>query len=463
MATTNRRLIASVTDEVLQSKLPHIGSELGFEVTLVSDVELELKNLPPGACAVVEFQDFDPETMRALERQRQSTPDVAVIAVLNNASSSDAVRWARAAGFDCLASSSTTEEVFSVLSSVSEKLQRMQTQRAAMQDEPWRRQLVGNSAPMDQITRIIRLVAARRCTVLITGETGTGKEMAARAIHQASNRARRPMVCVNCSAIPENLIEAELFGHVKGAYTGAVGSRTGRFEQANGGTLFLDEIADLPFELQSKLLRALQEKEIQRLGSSDTVKVDVRVIAATNADLLARVHEGRFREDLYYRLNVVPIYMPALRDRTGDIAALVEHFVQKICGGESIPLKSIARGAFEAMYGYRWPGNVRQLENVVEHAVVMSGDRECLRASDFVLPKAPGVASVLPGPVAVPAMSDLPDEGLDFTETLRQFERTLLHQALTRAQGNKTAAADMLRLPRTTLIHKLRTLEQPAA
>jgi transcriptional regulator with GAF, ATPase, and Fis domain len=334
----------------------------------------------------------------------------------------------------------------------------------ARPSEAWRSHLIGQSAPMEQITQVIRLVAARRCTVLISGETGTGKEMAARAIHLASNRSNRPMVSLNCGAIPENLMEAELFGHVKGAFTGAINARIGRFEQAQGGTLFLDEIADLPFELQAKLLRVLQEREIQRLGSSETIKVDVRVIAATNGDLAKLVRDGRFREDLYYRLNVVPLFLPALRDRLTDIGLLVGHFVRKICQAESIPVKDVHPESIDWLCDYGWPGNVRQLENVVEHAVVMSGDRSRLHPSDFVLPRRTSVAA-FPGvmqPITVPA-SSLPEEGLDYTEALRQFELAILQQALSRSQGNKTAAADMLRLPRTTLIHKLRVLQCAAA
>jgi two-component system, NtrC family, response regulator PilR len=469
MATTTRHLIASVLNDGVASHLEDTARELGLRLVRASHPASA--DLAAADCVVIELPEWGSESMRVLESCREAAPDVPVIAVLSNASPIDAIRFGRAGGFDCLAISSTKNEFFSAIQSAQAQMEQARVKRAASADEPWRRQLVGASVPMDQITRIIRLVASRRCTVLITGETGTGKEMAARAIHQASNRARKPMVCVNCSAIPENLIEAELFGHVKGAYTGAVGSRPGRFEQANGGTLFLDEIADLPFELQSKLLRALQEKEIQRLGSSETIKVDVRVIAATNADLLTRVQEGRFREDLYYRLNVVPVLMPTLRDRAGDIPTLVDHFVQKICALEGIEAKSVAAGALNAVCAYAWPGNVRQLENVVEHAVVMSGERDVLHAGDFVLPKQgagsrSAVVQAAAQPVVMAATanaagaSDLPDDGLDFTETLRQFERGLLQQAMNRAQGNKTAAADMLRLPRTTLIHKLRTLEQ---
>lgn len=323
-------------------------------------------------------------------------------------------------------------------------------------DEPWRRFLVGESPLMKNVADTIRLVGARKCTVLITGETGTGKEMAARAIHAASNRAHIPMVAVNCSALPENLLEAELFGHVRGAFTGAVGHRTGRFEQANHGTLFLDEIAEMPLDLQAKLLRVLQEREFQRLGSSDTIKVDVRVIAACNVDLPDRVRQGRFREDLFYRLNVVPIVMPPLRQRTMDIPILVHHFIAKICGQEGVPLKTVTRETIERLRRHDWPGNVRQLENAIEMAVALSGDRETLVPGDFPLPSV-APAKVLPMPV--PTHIALPDEGLDFERVVTSIELGILEQALRRTDGNKKAAADLLRLKRTTLTAKLKVLK----
>src|ERR1019366_6460750 len=220
--------------------------------------------------------------------------------------------------------------------------------------EDWERMLVGGSREMRQLQHIIRLVAGRRATVLITGENGTGKELGARALHMAGNRRSGPMVAVNCSALPETLLESELFGHVRGAFTGAFQNRTGRFEEAQGGTLFLDEIGDLPMELQVKLLRVLQEREVQRLGSSETIKLDIRVVAATNCDLARRMTEGKFREDLYYRLNVVPIEMPPLRRRADDVPLLANHFLAKICELEGIPLKMLTREAVQRLCEYSW-------------------------------------------------------------------------------------------------------------
>ena len=338
--------------------------------------------------------------------------------------------------------------------------ERVSVHRNLAESEPWRRFLVGDTAAMRMVTDTIRLVGPRRSTVLVTGETGTGKEMAARALHAASLRAQMPMVAVNCSALPENLLEAELFGHVRGAFTGAVQSRVGRFEQADRGTIFLDEIAEMPMDLQAKLLRVLQEREFQRLGSSDTVKLDVRVIAACNVDLEERIRRGKFREDLFYRLNVVPLRMPALRERPRDLPALVAHFLQKVCGQEEIPLKRVAAESVERLMHYSWPGNVRQLENAVEMAVALSGARDLLFPSDFPLPS---LAAAKAAPAGMVTQLGVPDEGLDFEQTVGAIEMRLLEQALRKTAGNKKAAADLLRLKRTTLTAKLKSLQALAA
>lgn len=324
------------------------------------------------------------------------------------------------------------------------------------QSEDWQRLLIGESWEMRRVHQIIDLAGPRRATVLITGESGTGKEKAAQALHLAGPRRRSPWVAVNCTALPENLLEAELFGHIRGAFTGALQNRVGRFEQAHGGTIFLDEIGDLPLALQGKLLRVLQEREFQRLGSSETVRVDVRVVVAANCNLMERVEEGRFREDLYYRLNVIPLAMPALRDRRIDIPMLTGHFTAKICAMEGIPLKSIDPAALENLCAYSWPGNVRQLENAIEAAVALSGERERLVPSDF--PLSAGKRAPAASTDNVAAIS-LPEHGIDYGRTLAFIERTILQQALQKTGGNKKAAADMLHLKRTTLSAKMRTLD----
>jgi DNA-binding NtrC family response regulator len=364
-----------------------------------------------------------------------------------------AVRLTKLGAFHVLDTHAGAGEIHASVKAAVEDSQRRYARAA--ESESWRCLLAGRSRAMDQVFEIIRLAGPRRCTVLITGETGTGKELAARALHRASPRAQGPMVAVNCTALPENLLEAELFGHVRGAFTGATNQRAGRFEQAHRGTLFLDEVADMPLELQAKLLRVLQEREFQRLGSSETIRVDVRVVAACNASLPDRVRAGMFREDLFYRLNVVQIQLPPLRERMEDIGLLANHFIERVCSREDLPLKRISDEALDRLMSYEWPGNVRQLENAVESAVVLSGDRDVLDASDFRLPGEGATHSV---PAISPAIA-VPDYGLDFEKTVGQIERIILTQALQKTNGNKKKAADMLRLKRTTLAAKLKSLE----
>jgi len=393
---------------------------------------------------------------RLVEYVRRLAPGVPILVRDPSATLNDAVRLARLGIHEFLAPPG--EDRRQIEQALEQQHSRSLTQLASrVGREDWERLLVGDSAEMRQVGSLIRLVGARRATVLITGETGTGKELAARALHLAGPRREGPWVAVNCSALPENLLEAELFGHVRGAFTGAIQSRVGRFEQAQGGTIFLDEIGELPLELQTKLLRVLQEREFQRLGSSETIRSDARVIAATNSDLLQRIAQRRFREDLFYRLNVVPIRMPALRQRPGDVAALAGHFVEKICRQEEIAAKSIAPEAVERLSARSWPGNVRQLENAIEMAVALSGDRNSLVPSDFPLPpEEPAALSTAPGESP---LVEVPDGGLDYERTLALIERSIIEQALLKTGGNKKAAADMLRLKRTTLSAKVRSLE----
>ncbi len=405
---------------------------------------------------VLDFPMPDWTPAALVELVRRLAPGVPVLVRDPSATLNDAVRLARLGIHQFLAPPGEEgQQIERALDQCRARSLAQLASRVGLED--WERLLVGDSREMRQVGNLIRLVGARRATVLISGETGTGKELAARALHLVGPRRQAPWVAVNCSALPENLLEAELFGHVRGAFTGAVQSRLGRFEQAQGGTLFLDEVGELPLDLQAKLLRVLQEREFQRLGSSETIRSDARVIAATNSDLRQRIEQGKFREDLFYRLNVVPIRMPALRQRPGDVPALALHFVEKICRQEEIPLKSIAPEAAERLCAQSWPGNVRQLENAIEMAVALSGDRDLLAPGDFPLP--------FPDRLAVSARSGdtplvpVPDDGLDYERTLALIERSILEQALRKTGGNKKAAADMLRLKRTTLSAKVRSLE----
>jgi DNA-binding NtrC family response regulator len=438
-----------------------IATNIGSTVHTAEAISDAISLLRDNSCQILIAEQplSDIESDELLAVVRETSVDCLTIFRIPSTNTADAVRLVHLGAYSCIDDTAPEAEASELLNrAMLEAISRRSSHTA--QDQGWRRMLVGDSQEMQDVAKVIDLVALRRCTVLISGETGTGKEMCARAIHAASDRARKPMIALNCSAIPEHLLEAELFGHTRGAFTGAINDRMGRFEEANEGTLFLDEIGDMPFDLQAKLLRVLQEREVQRLGSSKTIKVNVRIIAASNLDLLDRVKQGRFREDLYYRLNVVPIKMPALRERPGDVALLARHFVTKVCELEGIQQKEIYNETLAGLASHDWPGNVRQLENVIERAVVISGTRNFLVPGDFAL--ASGAVRPVAQKFCVDRVS-LSDHGIDFTEIVTVFEKNLLDQALSKAKGNKTVAADLLRLKRSTLISKLRVMELAAA
>jgi DNA-binding NtrC family response regulator len=432
-----------------QSAVTVSGAAEGLDLLRNQDFDVVLVSLPLAGCA---------SAAGLLEDLQRAQPGTPVVLQAPGASATEVVRLLRLGAFHVYAHGDATSVLF--LAAHSKWAQEANAMSAESESEPWRRFLIGSSRPMQQIARQIRLVAPRRCTVLVTGETGTGKELVARSIHAASGRSRASLVAVNCSALPEALLEAELFGHVKGAFTGAIGHRIGRFEEANHGTIFLDEIGDMPFNLQAKLLRALQEREFQRLGSSETVRVDVRVIAATHTDLAELIKQGKFREDLYYRLNVVPMVVPPVRERPSDVPVLARHFIAKICREENLALKQISQETLGRLAAHDWPGNVRQLENAVEKAIVLGGEREVLLPGDFPLPPRRQ-------PVAYQAGSQpmiaVPDQGLDFERTVGNIELNILEQALRKTRGNKKLAAEMLGLKRTTLTAKLKSLAAAGA
>jgi DNA-binding NtrC family response regulator len=347
-----------------------------------------------------------------------------------------------------------------ISASVSAALEAAAQKGPSESQESWNRLLIGESQPMRELRAIIRLAGPRQSTVLITGETGTGKERVAQAIHLASRRSGAPMVAVNCGALPEHLIEAELFGHTKGAFTGAVGPRMGRFEQAHRGTMFLDEVGETPLMLQPKLLRVLQERELQRVGSSETVKVDARIIAASNINLEQAVAQRRFREDLYYRLNVIPIRVPTLRERRSDIPLLAAHFIESVCRREGLPQKRLTAEALRKLTEFEWPGNVRQLEHAMEMAAALSGDRETIYLGDIEVHLQAGARDL--GAVSSHGDEfalDMSTDDLPFEDLMGKVEKLLLEQALRRHGGNKAKAAKALGLKRTTLLYKLKAQE----
>ena len=311
--------------------------------------------------------------------------------------------------------------------------------------------LVGRSEAMKEVFATVNRVAPTRATVLLAGESGVGKDMIARAIHHHSPRADRPFVKINCTALPENLMESELFGYEKGAFTGANTTKLGKFEQADTGTVFLDEIGDVPATIQVKLLRILQEREFERLGSNKTKHIDVRVLAATNVDLRAALEQGTFREDLYYRLNVLPINIPALRERKEDIPFLAEHFVKKLSKDVGGRIESISETAIQKLMQYHWPGNVRELENVIERSMVLS-QGPVLEPEDIKIDSAPRRHQ--------PTTTETPflPEGM----TLDQYEQAIIREALNRANGNKSQAARMLGLTRNALRYRLQQMGMEA-
>lgn len=347
-----------------------------------------------------------------------------------------------------------TQLVHVLRTAISERrLRRENSELKALLNDRFRfDRMVGAGPAMAKLFDTLELVAPMQSTVLIQGETGTGKELVARTIHHNSPRRDQPFVAFNAAAIPEGLAEAELFGHTKGAFTGAINARVGRFELADRGTLFIDEVASMPMPLQAKLLRALQEREVERVGTSRPLKINARVLAATNVDLMKLVREGTFREDLYYRLNVVRITIPPLRERREDIPVLVQHFLRESCHHNQVALRTLSQPTMRLLMQQDWPGNIRQLENAVEHAVAMSS-----RTEEIVPGMLPSELLGGSDDRLVPAIT-IPEGGISFASVMSQVEKDLILQCLERTGGNRRQAAILLNLSRTTLIDKLQRL-----
>ena len=403
-------------------------AERGFEVVQADSGEQALELLDQFAFDIVITDLRMPgiDGVRVIESAVERYPGIVAIVITGYGTVKDAVDAIKRGASDFIAKPFQFDELIHVLHKALEQ-RRLAAENAYLRSQLEERYqfggIVGRSRPMQALFQLLETVARSNSTILISGETGTGKEIVARAIHHNGPRRAHRFVALNCSAIPETLLEAELFGHVRGAFTGAVGARQGRFEQAHKGTLFLDEVGTMSVGLQMKLLRALQEREFERIGDNQTIKVDVRVIAATNSDLARLVAEGTFREDLYYRLNVIPIELPALRERRDDIPLLVTHFLEQFAPGHAM---HVSQSALRALMAYHWPGNVRQLENAVERAVALSAGRQEMTLTDL-----PPEIQATPYATETPFV-EFPEDGLDLPAYLSSIERDVLRRALER-------------------------------
>ena len=445
MADTFKILI--VDDELPQLEL--IGGFLkkqGFDVVEAEGGEKGLEKFRLESFDLVLTDQKMPKMsgVELLKSIRALNPEAAVIVMTAFGSIETAVSAIKEGASDYLTKPLNLDELLHRIEAVKER-NRLLTEnrdlREALQERCRIDGIIGESGHMQEVLSLVRRVAPSEATVLIRGESGTGKELIAQAIHYSSPRASRPLVRLNCAALPETLLESELFGHEKGAFTGAYATRKGRFEVANGGSLFLDEIGDLPLHLQAKLLRVLQEKEFERVGSSKPIPVNVRILAATHRDLEKLIQAGQFREDLYYRLNVVTVVLPPLRERRQDIPSLLDHLVKKFAEKNAKTIKGFTQEARDALLRYDYPGNVRELENIVERATVITRD-EVIGRSDL--------------PLTVQTSEKLDDRGTNITAVVEGLERKMIKEALAQSNGVQTRAADKLGITERALRYKLK-------
>ena len=435
-------------EEVMRDVLHALLTEAGYKVTLAQDGREGLTTARRQGfdAAIVDVMLPDMGGIDVLEELKKIDPELVVLMITAYASVETALSAMKKGAFDYVAKPFKHEELLHILQNCL-KQRRLQDEnrslRTALRDQARFTEIVGKSPKMQQVFGLISQAAPSRSTILVIGESGTGKELVAKAIHANSPRVERPFVVVNSGSLPHDLLESNLFGHVKGAFTGAVYSKKGLFELADKGTLFFDEIGNIPLETQAKLLRVMQEREFMRLGGVDVIKVDVRIVAATNIDLRRAVEEGRFREDLYYRLNVIAIALPPLRQRKEDIPALVGHFVEKYAQENGKAVSGVGPDAMQVLMDYDWPGNVRELENVIERGVVLTTTGQISR--DLI----PDHVRTAPS-FHVPHMT-VPPEGISLRDVIANFERRLIESTLDSTGGVQKEAARLLGLKPTTL------------
>lgn len=449
--------ILVVDDEQSMLEFMEIAlSKEGYQVSCAQEGAQALKMLSGNSGFDLVISDLrmgDFGGLELLKASKSINPEIPFIFMTAYASSETAIEALTLGAFDYITKPFQVEELKNLIRNalLARNLKHQVTQLKKQSTQAG--ELVGTSPPMLDIYKLIGVIAPTTTTVLISGESGTGKELVAQAIHRASPGPEHPFISINCGAFPETLLESELFGYMKGAFTGAVGEKKGLFEAAIGGTLFLDEVGEMSPAMQVKILRALQEKKIRRVGGTQEIPVDSRLIAATNQDLEKRVEEGKFREDLYYRLAVIPLHIPSLRERKPDIVPLIRHFIQKYNERLNSNIQGVTEDALSCLEEYLWPGNVRELENVIERAVTLETGEFIQK--ERLTEKVRG--DITPAEVSLPRFSR--EDGLDLDDCLKGIERKIIGQALQLTEGNQTRAAELLQISYRSLRHRIETLE----
>ena len=452
--SSNGKILVVDDEEIMRDVLSTLLAAENYSVDFAHNGAQALEKARESDYSVVllDLMMPDMDGLQVLEQFRKMESNPVTVILTAFASIEKAVKATKLGAFDFITKPFKNDEILLAVKNAAEHRRLLEENlrlKKSLRERYNFKNIIGKSAAMQQVFDLIAQVAPRRSTILVQGDSGTGKELVAKAIHASSGRADAPFVAINCGNIPSDLLESEIFGHAKGAYTGATSSKKGLFEVADGGTLFLDEVATISLETQAKLLRVIQEREFRRLGGLENIKVDVRIIAATNRDLQAAVEQGTFRDDLYYRLNVIVIKLPPLQERSEDVPLLADHFIKRYCEENEKEVCVLEPSALKVLMDYHWPGNVRELENVIERAVVLAPGN-VITADLF--PK--NLSHFLPD-----SQVRIPVDGLPLKERVTNYERSLILAALDHTDWNQKRAAELLSVNATTLSEKLKRLK----